>query len=755
MEPSTSNITCNTSAQQFNASYCSKTRIPFQPIRTIEEGVRIIGEILNKNVLCRHDVEDINETYRSIDRFGRSLHLFERSNQQISVVYTSLHALQKIIDKVEQIAFNEKITSGALISLYHMQNYSKLPIHKYFALSLSKFDKTQKNIEELAKHLPCCFSVAEFDKDVKVLIPNRPAEVANILNRKRELLLVFERGEAIDRAFYSVQMSLESIDDLKTSIQNRITNVRSVYGEEQWDERVSFLADKLAIKNFNRKNRACVPAYAYSLIEPGLSRVCEPMDNIEASAETGAFALAKLFSIIPAERRTLEVYGGKLIGQRYFAWADPDEVAEARASAVGWAEAEVQRLKRHLLTWAEANEVAMAEANEVAMAVASAVVWAEAEEGYSRWEGDPSFLSLGRQILEGLSSHPFDLSYAMEDKISCCSMVGIVPCSFGWSVDDNGSQRLEAIKTIKKETDAMAMALVKTDAEERARAKAQATADGIAKIAKAVAIAIAMQETSAREKLEAIAMAMLETRARAMVNVALIRRSANERVRTIESRGYDIPKAAMEASIRALAMAKEAIRVEEEIEAEQRGRPRNIFSRTARPVIIAWEKREEEVWAEAVEKGYANVTWAVNKRWAVEWGMLVAKAWVSTQARANQKEETMEQQEKKLSEDLVRQWKGGMMWAEKVVKARIWAEKVVKAWARPKTLIRTMTMDDAMRYSHAFKLSIHRELDHSTMIEIHGVGDMPELVMPDNSEFCSNNTLLNRVLSAAALHIAH
>ena len=44
-------------------SYCSQTRArpALPPFRTIEEGISIIEEILTKNVLCRHNVEDINQ----------------------------------------------------------------------------------------------------------------------------------------------------------------------------------------------------------------------------------------------------------------------------------------------------------------------------------------------------------------------------------------------------------------------------------------------------------------------------------------------------------------------------------------------------------------------------------------------------------------------------------------------------------------------------------------------------------------------
>ena len=135
----------HTVARLFNDSYCSQTRArPALPsFRTIEEGIRIIEEILSKNILCRHDVEDINQVYRGID-------LLERRIDHI-VEHTSLHALQKIIDRAKKIAQDKKIAPADLISLYHLQNFSDkdLPITDYFnticLADLTRIQKISKN----------------------------------------------------------------------------------------------------------------------------------------------------------------------------------------------------------------------------------------------------------------------------------------------------------------------------------------------------------------------------------------------------------------------------------------------------------------------------------------------------------------------------------------------------------------------------------------------------------------------------------
>jgi hypothetical protein len=76
-------------------------------------GVKIIKEILKKNVLCQHDVKDINQAYRAIDLLERQIDRIPEHNSQ--------HVLEKIIKKVETIACDacdKNISARDLITLY-------------------------------------------------------------------------------------------------------------------------------------------------------------------------------------------------------------------------------------------------------------------------------------------------------------------------------------------------------------------------------------------------------------------------------------------------------------------------------------------------------------------------------------------------------------------------------------------------------------------------------------------------------------
>ena len=94
------------------------------------------------------------------------------------------------------------------------------------------------------------------------------------LQELKEIEAIIQKQEVIDKAFNSVPISLESFNTLNTSMQERINKVREVYGADDWDKRVAFLADRFCLDNFDPENMShvsCISAYAYLLIEPDLS----------------------------------------------------------------------------------------------------------------------------------------------------------------------------------------------------------------------------------------------------------------------------------------------------------------------------------------------------------------------------------------------------------------------------------------------------------------------------------------------------
>jgi hypothetical protein len=60
--------------------------------------------------------------------------------------------------------------------------------------------------------------------------------------------LLFLKQEDLDQAFNSVHISFASIEIFIETMEERINKVRLIYGTEDWDRRVEFLADSLTNK---------------------------------------------------------------------------------------------------------------------------------------------------------------------------------------------------------------------------------------------------------------------------------------------------------------------------------------------------------------------------------------------------------------------------------------------------------------------------------------------------------------------------
>lgn len=164
------------SLHQSSEAYCSQLRKSSPEVENIEEGILVVEEILNRTILCRHDVKELNKAYRRIDHFERTSE--KRGSEAV---------LDKIIEKIQKIAKEKNLAS--LISLYHLQGFSDkgLLIEDHFK-ALWNFTKSKEMIQHIARCLPCCSSESDFNQDVLALIgPEQDKEVAEILTRKKKL----------------------------------------------------------------------------------------------------------------------------------------------------------------------------------------------------------------------------------------------------------------------------------------------------------------------------------------------------------------------------------------------------------------------------------------------------------------------------------------------------------------------------------------------------------------------------------------
>lgn len=161
-------------------SYCSKKlRTHFPTIKHFGEGANIISAILRSDVICFHDVIEINHIYQKMISLEKRIAIPQVNSQ---------HVLAEIFRKIEGIKKEIIFKPNALISLYHLQNFSKDELHlkAHFKILNQKFVNDLPFRKEIATLLPFCHTEKQFSTAVKVLVNCPSEEVEMILNQKKE-----------------------------------------------------------------------------------------------------------------------------------------------------------------------------------------------------------------------------------------------------------------------------------------------------------------------------------------------------------------------------------------------------------------------------------------------------------------------------------------------------------------------------------------------------------------------------------------
>jgi hypothetical protein len=183
-------------SRRMQDSYCSQGRTPPPPIRKVEDGIQVVEKTLNKKVLCRHDVQDLNQVYRTMD-------LLERRMDKIPERSTH-YVLMQIVAKVKAIIEEKETSAEGLISVYHLQNFSDqdLNISACFKSVFERFYRVQRvsgknpNIEQsisiraqtVAVHVPCCEPQEKFNEDVKALVKREDIQALVRIESARDAL---------------------------------------------------------------------------------------------------------------------------------------------------------------------------------------------------------------------------------------------------------------------------------------------------------------------------------------------------------------------------------------------------------------------------------------------------------------------------------------------------------------------------------------------------------------------------------------
>jgi hypothetical protein len=204
------------------------------PLRNIEEGVKNIEKILQKDLLCRHDIYEINRTYREVDLLERRIDLIPK--------YNNRYVIEKISEKIKMIlnhdvAEDQISNSKNLISLYHLQNFSgqRLPIEKCFNIAWDKFEKNPMSRKNIAIYLPDCCSEGQFDKDFSFFIGlDSDKKIDRISNRKKRRLQDFTQTTEIKSKFQDHPAYFDELmDNGYPHLCEHLIRMRSLTSEER------------------------------------------------------------------------------------------------------------------------------------------------------------------------------------------------------------------------------------------------------------------------------------------------------------------------------------------------------------------------------------------------------------------------------------------------------------------------------------------------------------------------------------------
>ena len=141
-------------------------------------------EVLQRPLLCRHDIEELNWSYRTIERLEARLDGIPETN--------SATVLNEIVRIIDQIFARKQFTGREMVNLYQLQRFvdPRLSIERAFAKALDQFTRNPKELKSLANDLPFCTSEELFNQSIQVFFVEQnkiDKVIAAIFDQKRAL----------------------------------------------------------------------------------------------------------------------------------------------------------------------------------------------------------------------------------------------------------------------------------------------------------------------------------------------------------------------------------------------------------------------------------------------------------------------------------------------------------------------------------------------------------------------------------------
>ncbi len=169
---------------------CPRNIKSLEPLSNIEEGMKIIQEILMKDLLCLHDVDQLDKTYQQIGLLEIVEHIPKYNTQN---VLASIK--ERVISCGKDLDRDPAKDAKSLISLYYLKNFSdkNLPIENEIHRLFGRSENDSRIMTWVARFLPTCGSDAKLDEDIKFLINSYSSDqVIKILNQKKETVQIIK-----------------------------------------------------------------------------------------------------------------------------------------------------------------------------------------------------------------------------------------------------------------------------------------------------------------------------------------------------------------------------------------------------------------------------------------------------------------------------------------------------------------------------------------------------------------------------------
>lgn len=161
-----------------DGAFCSASRMILAPLSSLNEGIGVINAILQRELLCRHDVEYINRVYNVMQELSD----FDRKK-----------VLQELAPRMQLLS--QGANSKHKISFHYMQilGHNDLRMRKEQGFSFAPH-----HLEGMASLLPICSNEEQFENDVEKLIGmGSTGRVKQILNEKRERIKQLQEKKRI------------------------------------------------------------------------------------------------------------------------------------------------------------------------------------------------------------------------------------------------------------------------------------------------------------------------------------------------------------------------------------------------------------------------------------------------------------------------------------------------------------------------------------------------------------------------------